>query len=125
MSWIPFAVMVLIFGIGLWAAIRIARAFQRGIDAANKKAAEAKKKPSPYHWVWSSFHWIWVGVIPAAKYVYREWKTAPKDSAEKFFWTMVLAAVVAAAIWILIKILDRIIYRETKPATQPESARIR
>lgn len=118
MSWVPFAVMILIFGLGLWVAIKIARAVQREVDSAQKD----KKKQSRYHWVFGFFHWIWAGLIPAMKYVYREWKTAPPNSAEKFLWTMLLAATGAVAIWILIKILDRAINKETKPVMQPDGA---
>lgn len=125
MGWNLAVVSVLVLVLVLWIAIKFARAVQREINAANKKAAEGKKKRSSYHWVFGSFHWIWAGIIPVAKYIYREWKTAPPDSTEKFLWTMLLAATGAVAIWIVMKILDRIINKEPKPVTQTDSARMR
>lgn len=122
MSWIPYAAMTLLFGVGIWAAIEIARGVQREVDAANKEAGDTNKRPGPYQRVWSALHWIWVAVIPGAKYVHRKWKTAPEDSAEKLFWTMVLAAAIAAAIWIVMKILDGFINREPRPVTESGTA---
>lgn len=119
------ALLVLVFGLGLVVAIRMARAVQQAIDAEKKKAAQNQKKRSHYHWVWGSIHWIWLAVIPAAKYVYREWKTAPPNSAEKFLWTMLFAAIAAVLIWVVLKIVDKAVNKEPKPATQPENARIR
>ena len=113
---------VLVIGLMFWIALRTASKVQRSIDAANKKTAESKKKQSRYHWVFGSFHWIWTAIIPAARYVYREWKTAPPNSAEKFLWTMLLAATGAVVIWILMKILDKAINRGSKPAVQPDEA---
>lgn len=111
------AVLVFVFGVALWAAIKIARAVQREVNAAQKD----QKKQGRYHWI-GSIHWIWAGAIPAARYVYREWKTAPPNSVEKFLWTTLFAATAAVAIWMLLKILDRAINKETKPVVQPESA---
>jgi hypothetical protein len=35
---------------------------------------------------------------------------------------MVLAALIAAALWIMLRILDAAINRESKPAVQPDAA---
>lgn len=125
MSGLFVVVIVLFSGLVLWVAIKIAKAVQRTVDAANEKAAEDNEEQSPYHWVRGSLNLIWAWGIPAAKYVYREWKTAPPNSAEKLLWTMLLAATIAAVMWILIKVLDRFINRDTKLAVQPENALIR
>lgn len=114
----PSLPLILAFGIALFVAIKIARALQREVNAASKKAAGSKRKRSPYHWVWGSFHWIWAGVIPLAKYVYREWKTAPPNSAEKFLWTMLLALTGAVVLWILMKIVDRLVNREPRALSE-------
>ncbi len=119
------AVVVFALGLVLWIAIKIARAVQRAVDAEKIRAATGEKKQSRYHWVWGSIHWIWLVVIPAAKYVYREWKTAPANSAEKFFWTMVFALTAAIILWIAVRILDRVVNRDKKPADAPENALIR
>jgi len=112
--------LILIFGVALFIAIKIAKAVQREVD----KVKTDKKRQARYHWL-GSIHYIWMAVIPAAKYVYREWKTAPPNSAEKFFWTMVLAATCAVAAWILMKILDKLVNKDSKPAVAQENARIR
>ena len=117
------AALVLLFGIVLWVAVKAAQAVQRAIDAEKKKAAENKKKRGAYSWIWGSIHSIWFGVFGGVKYVYRQWRTAPPESLEKFAWTMVLAALVAAALWVVLRILDAAINRETKPAVQPDAAR--
>ena len=122
MNWIPAAAMILIFGLGVWAALKIARAVQRAVDAANKTPAENAKKQSLYHSVWSSFHSMWFVALPAVKYVYHAWHKALPNSFWKFIWTMVLAAMIALGLWMLVQLADWVVNRGTKQTNQPDVA---
>jgi Na+/proline symporter len=115
------AVAILLIGIVIWLAVKIAREIKRAIDE-EKRSGRKGKKHSSYRWIYGSLHSIWFGVFGGVKYVYRQWKTAPPESLERFAWTMVLAALIAAALWIMLRILDAAINRESKPAVQPDAA---
>lgn len=111
------ATLVLLVGLVIWIAVKLAQAVQREVDKANRD----KKKQSAYHAL-SGLHWLWAGVFGGLKYIYKEWKTAPPDSLEKFGWTMALAAIAALALWGVLKIVDRVVNKEHKPANPPENA---
>jgi len=56
--------------------------------------------------------WIFVAILLASavgglKYIYKEWKTAPVGSLEKHGWGLLLALIVALAMFAVLKRVGR------------------
>lgn len=102
-------VLILVVVAAIWGAFKIARMVQRAVDQAQRSDPEAARKvESSFGWL-GHIHAAWgaLGAAAAAfKFIYRAWKTAPAGSWEKLGWGCLLAGIIAAAMWIIVKMVD-------------------
>ncbi|MCX8052482.1 MAG: hypothetical protein N3B12_01625 [Armatimonadetes bacterium] len=91
-------------------AIRAARAVREAVEREKAKAqAEGKKLEGEYSWIGHihGYWWALGSVVAGLKYIYKQWKTAPEGSPEKLGWGMLLALIVALAMFAVLKLIER------------------
>lgn len=97
--------------------LRVANALQEKVDRAQGR----EHKQTDFGWLDHIYGFWWIGgaTLGGLKYVYREWKTAPVGSCERFGWLMLLAAIIAIALFAVLKIVDHTLNadRSSAPAS--------
>jgi hypothetical protein len=76
---------------------------REGLDLKSKKTSKEAMWLSLFHYLW----WLLGAAAAALKCIYREWKTAPEGSPAQFWWGMLLAVIVALAMFAVVKMVDR------------------
>lgn len=94
--------------LAIWFALKIAREARKAAEREKERTGRSEDDVAG-SWFGTAFgHW---GTIAAAfgglKYIYKEWKTAPPGSLEQFGWGSLLVLIIALALFLLLKMVER------------------
>lgn len=99
---------IVVGAVAIWFALRIAREARKAAEREKERTGRSEDDIAG-SWLGTAFgHW---GTIAAAfgglKYIYKEWKTAQPGSLEQFGWGSLLVLIIALALFMLLKMIDR------------------
>jgi hypothetical protein len=101
-------VAIILVGITILRAIR---SDERRKQAEDGVGSEASKKQHTWLEFVELYWWVLGWAAAALKFIYRQWKTAPEGSREKFGWGLLLAFIVSVGMYALLKLVDHRINR--------------